>query len=282
VPPPADQQAGDAARGAHAGPADIEVEPPGPGLARYRLLVSYDGSAFRGFAENDGVRTVGADLRGALEQVLGCDLVLAVAGRTDAGVHARGQVVSFDADPAALDAASLRRSVNSMLAPHVVVREVTRVAGDFHARFSAQWRRYRYRLLASEVPDPFLAGTTWWMPAALDRHRMSDAAHQLVGTHDFSSFCRQPKDRPDASMVRRVTDARWSGELNDDPGVLTFEITASAFCHQMVRSIVGTLVDIGRGRRPVDSVSAALAGKDRSLAGQLAPPDGLFLWEVGY
>jgi tRNA pseudouridine38-40 synthase len=228
------------------------------------------------------VRTVGGDLRHALGRVLGIEPTITVAGRTDAGVHARRQVVSFDAPTGSLEPHSLRRSVNAMLAPHVVIREVAHAAGDFDARFSAKWRRYRYRLLASEVPDPFLATTTWWMPAALDRHRMADAAHDLVGEHDFTSFCRRPRDRPDASLVRRVTDARWSQELGDDPRVLTFEITATAFCHQMVRSIVGTLVDIGRGRRPVGTVADALAGADRAIAGQLAPPEGLFLWEVGY
>jgi tRNA pseudouridine38-40 synthase len=228
------------------------------------------------------VRTVGGDLRGALGRVLGVDPTITVAGRTDAGVHARRQVVSFDAPQGSVEPHSLRRSVNSMLAPRVVVREVFHAPEDFDARFSARWRRYRYRLLTSEVPDPFLAATTWWMPAALDRHRMADAAHDLVGEHDFTSFCRRPRDRPDASLVRRVTDARWSQEAGDDPRVLTFEITATAFCHQMVRSIVGTLVDIGRGRRPVSTVADAFEGADRAIAGQLAPPEGLFLWEVGY
>ncbi len=263
-------------------PEVVPVAPPAPGLERIRMTLAYDGSAFRGFAENDGVRTVGGDLRQALERVLRREITLAVAGRTDAGVHARAQVVSFDAPVGSVDPHALRRSLNSLVAPHVVVREVAWAPDDFHARFSAQWRRYRYRLLATEVPDPFLAATTWWVPAPLDRHRMSDAAHELVGDFDFTSFCRRPKDRPDASMRRRVTDTRWSQEPSDDGRVLTFEITATAFCHQMVRSIVGTLVDIGRGRSSVEVVTAALAGADRALAGQLAPPEGLMLWEVGY
>lgn len=257
------------------------MHPPEPGFRRYRLLIAYDGSAFRGFAPNVGVRTVGGELVEALERVLRHRIDISVAGRTDAGVHARGQVVSFDAPQGAVRPAEVRRSLNSLLAPGIVVREVMEAPDDFHARFSARWRRYRYRLLTSEVPDPFLASTTWWLPDALDHHRMADAAHALVGTHDFTSFCRRPKDRPDASMVRRVTDARWAHEPGEGR-VLTFEVTATAFCHQMVRSMVGTLVDIGRGRRPVSTVGDALAGSDRSLAGQLAPPHGLILWEVGY
>lgn len=262
--------------------AAVEVVPPAEGLARYRMVVAYDGSPFRGFAPNAGVRTVGGELCVALEKVIGGSVDLAVAGRTDAGVHARGQVVSFDARRGVIDPVRLRRSLNSLLAPYIVVREVGEAPEDFHARFSARWRRYRYRLLTTEVPDPFLASTTWWMPAALDHHRMADGARMLVGTHDFTSFCRVPRDRPDASMVRTVTDARWSQEPGDDGRVLTFEITATAFCHQMVRSIVGTLVDIGRGRRAVETIPDALAAADRSVAGQLAPPCGLILWEVGY
>lgn len=263
------------------GPAVVKVDPPEPGYQRHRMVISYDGSAFRGFARNEGVRTIGADLRSALERILRNEVELSVAGRTDAGVHARGQVVSFDAQIGAVRSDEMRRSLNSLLGPSIVVREVATAPDDFHARFSARWRRYRYRLLTSEVPDPFLSSTTWWTPEALDHHRMADAAHALVGTHDFTSFCRRPKGRPDASMVRRVTDARWTHEPGEGR-VLTFEITATAFCHQMVRSIVGTLVDIGRGRRPTSTVPVALAGEDRSLAGQLAPPHGLILWEVGY
>lgn len=260
----------------------VRVDPPAAGCSRHRLTLAYDGSGFRGFAPNKGVRTVGGDLRNALETVLGTGIEIAVAGRTDAGVHARGQVVSFDAPSGSVVPVELRRSLNSLLGPSVVVREVQPAAADFNARFSARWRRYRYRLLTAEVPDPFLAGTTWWMPKSLDHHRMADAAHMLVGTHDFTSFCRRPKDRPDASLVRNVTDARWSQDPGDDRRVLSFEITATAFCHQMVRSIVGTLVDVGRGVRDVDTVADALTGADRALAGQLAPPCGLILWEVGY
>lgn len=262
--------------------AAVRVDPPLDGYSRYRLTLAYDGSGFRGFSPNVAVRTVGGDLCRALETVLGTGIDMAVAGRTDAGVHARGQVVSFDAPSGTVRPMELRRSLNSLLGPSVVVREVQPAAADFDARFSARWRRYRYRLLTSEVPDPFLAATTWWMPRALDHHRMADAAHMLVGTHDFASFCRRPKNRPDVSLVRNVTAARWSQEPGDDGRILTFEITATAFCHQMVRSIVGTLVEIGRGMRSVDTVADALTGADRALAGQLAPPCGLILWEVGY
>jgi len=258
--------------------------PPAPGWERIRLLVAYDGTPFRGFAENEGVRTVAGDLRAALESVLGVQVDLAVAGRTDAGVHARGQVVSFDAPSLAVQPARLRRSLNSMLAPYVAVREVAAAEPGFHARFSARWRSYRYTVLSAEVPDPLLTRTAWWVAAPLDRHRMQDAAGALVGQHDFSSFCRRPKGPGGeaVSLVRRVDAARWSQRSHADGHLLTFEIRATAFCHQMVRSIVGTLVEVGRGRRGVGQVEAALGTGDRALAGQLAPPHGLVLWEVGY
>ncbi|MCZ7628268.1 MAG: hypothetical protein M5U19_04020 [Microthrixaceae bacterium] len=147
-----------------AGPAEVRIDPPVGGFDRCRLTLAYDGSGFRGFAPNAGVRTVGGELSTALAKVLGTEIELAVAGRTDAGVHARGQVVSFDAPSGSVEPVELRRSLNSLLGPSIVVREVQPAAADFHARFSARWRRYRYRLLTAEVPDPFLGATTWWMP----------------------------------------------------------------------------------------------------------------------
>ena len=248
------------------------------------MLLAYDGTDFRGFAENAGVRTVGGELRRAIEQVLGQRVALAVAGRTDAGVHARGQVVSFDATEAVLDTVGLGRSLVSMLAPEIVVRDVRPAEADFHARFSARWRSYRYRILAAAVPDPFPARTTWWLPHSLDLGAMGDAAESLVGVHDFSAFCRRPRtaDGSTASLVRRVLRTGWSEQTHEEGRLLTFEIVATAFCHQMVRSIVGTLVEVGRGHRRPEQVRQALGGGDRSLAGQLAPPNGLTLWEVGY
>ena len=249
---------------------------------RLRLDLAYDGSGFHGFAENRGVATVGGHLREALERVLRHPVVLTCAGRTDAGVHARGQVASFDTT-AEVDPARLRDSLNGLLGPRVVVREVRAVGADFDARFSARSRTYRYTVLNRAVPDPFLAATSWWVPEALDLAALAESCPPLLGEHDFSSFCRRPRGRSDVSLVRRVVAAGWRERGADDgPGLLEFEITASAFCHQMVRSVVGLLVDVGRRHRPPADVAAAVAARDRSRAGQLAPPHGLVLWEVGY
>lgn len=255
------------------------------GVQRFRLDVSYDGAAFRGFAENAGVRTVAGELRRALERVLGQELALTCAGRTDAGVHARGQVVTFDAVAPTIATDRLRRAVNTMLGPAITVVGVVVVDGDFDARFSARWRTYRYTILNSEVSDPFLAPTSWWIDEPLDVDAMCVAATMLRGEHDFSAFCRRPKSPGPVSLVRRVLRTGWSTATLEAPAgarSLCFEITASAFCHQMVRSIVGALVAVGRARLSESDLADLLVARSRDGAPNLAPPHGLMLWEVGY
>ena len=263
---------------------DVEEEvtsgPPGP-LVRVRLLVAYDGTGYAGIAPNPGVKTVGGALKTSIERVLRHPVRLTVAGRTDAGVHAWGQVVTFDASAEALDLDALQRSVNRMCAPSIVVREATAEAEDFDARHSARARRYRYTIVNRPVADPFLAGTAWHVDQPLDLPAMRLACDPLFGEHDFSSFCRKPKvpDGISYSMVRRVIDASWH-DLGD--GILRFDIEASAFCQQMVRSIVGTLVDVGLGRKRAGDMAAIVRGRDRALAAGPAPAHGLVLWEVLY
>lgn len=253
------------------------------GSTRVLLRLSYDGGGFSGFAENVGVRTVAGEIRTKLERVYRQPIPLTCSGRTDAGVHAREQYVHFDVRGSLVEPDRLRRSLNSFLAPEVVVHDVSIVEPTFHARHSPHWRRYRYLVLNSERPDPFLARLAWWVHEELDRDSMVAAAAQLVGTHDFSTFCRRPRSKPDASLVRTVLDTSWSDDpgLDGGPPLLRFEITATGFCHQMVRALVGYIVDIGRGRFDVDDVGATLAARDRSLVGNLAPPHGLYLWKVG-
>ncbi len=260
------------------------VAPPPPGWRRVRLTVAYDGTDYRGFAAQPGVPTVADALTEAIARVCGEDVELACAGRTDAGVHAWGQVVSFDLPAASCGVADLARlatGVTRLCRPSVVVRDVSVAADDFDARHSAVSRTYRYSVLASPVPDPFRVRTTWHVPVPLDLRAMTLACDPLIGEHDFSSFCRAATraDGTPAPLVRRVVDARWVA-LDDD--VLQFRITASSFCHQMVRAVVGTLVDVGRGRRRAGEMMGILAAGDRNAAGQLAPPGGLCLWAVGY
>lgn len=193
-------------------------------------------------------------------------------------MHAVGQVVTFDT-VGAIDPAALRDSLNGILAPHVVVRAVAVVPERTDARFSARSRTYRYVVRADPVPDPFAHRTAWWVRHPLDVDAMSAATAHLVGEHDFSAFCRRPRGA-EVSLVRRVLSAGWSA--GPAAGVLVFEITASAFCHQMVRSIVGALVAVGAGRRDEDVVADMIASGRRDGAPNLAPPHGLYLWSVDY
>ncbi|HEU4399137.1 MAG TPA: tRNA pseudouridine(38-40) synthase TruA, partial [Actinomycetota bacterium] len=260
--------------------SDPPAAPTGP-LVRVRMTVAYDGSGFHGFAPNPGVPTVGGALRDALEKVLRAEVELTCAGRTDTGVHAWGQVVSFDAPAGRFDPLTLQRSLNRLLGPAIAVRDVAVAPEGFDARRSATGRTYRYTVLNRPVPDPFLAATTWHVDEPLDLDLLRLGCDPLIGEHDFSAFCRRPKRRDggDASLVRTVRRAGWT-DLGD--GLLRFEIEANAFCHQMIRSVVGTLVDVGMARRHAGELLGILAGRDRSQGSQLAPPQGLCLWSVAY
>jgi tRNA pseudouridine38-40 synthase len=241
-----------------------------------KLLVAYDGTDFHGFAAQRDVRTVEGALAEALARTLRGPVELACAGRTDAGVHAWGQVVSC-AVSADTDPLVVQRSVNSQLGPEVVVRSAELVDGAFDARHSAEWRAYRYTIVNRDTPDPFRARHAWWVHDLLDLSRMRLAADPFIGEHDFSSFCR--KGPEGSTTMRRVLASEWHDEGD---GVLVYEVRATAFCWQMVRSIVGTLVDVGIGKIRPGDILAILRARDRAVAGRVAPPNGLCLWEVGY
>jgi tRNA pseudouridine38-40 synthase len=259
---------------------DDPAAPTGP-LVRVRMTVAYDGSGFHGFAPNPGVATVGGTLAGALARVLRHDVELTCAGRTDTGVHAWGQVVSFDADPDRYDPLTLQRSLNRLCGPAVVVRDVRTVGADFDARRSAAGRTYRYTIVNRPVPDPFLAHVAWHVDEPLDLDLLRLGCDPLIGEHDFAAFCRRARlrDGGEASLVRTVRRAEWT-DLGE--GVLRFEIEANAFCHQMIRSVVGTLVDVGLARKHAGELLGIIAGRDRAKASSLAPPQGLCLWSVSY
>ena len=217
-------------------------------------------------------------------------VVVTGAGRTDRGVHAAGQVVSFDVASDRFEPDLLRRAVNRLCAPSLVVSKVEAAPDDFDARFSARSRRYHYTVLNRPVPDPFLWATTWHVAEPLALTGLRLACDPLIGEHDFSSFCRRPRAgrRPadgDGAARRppcrcaRVVEAGWE-DLGD--GLLRFHIEANAFCHQMVRSIVGLLVEVGRGRRRAGEVAGILRARDRSGLPTLAPARGLCLWRVSY
>lgn len=244
-----------------------------------RLTVAYDGTDFRGYAAQPDARTVEAVLRDALARVLRDDeLTLSCAGRTDAGVHAWGQVVSCavraDTD---VDAERVVHAVTRQLAPEVVVRDASFVDAGFDARHSARWRAYRYTIVNRPAPDPFLARTSWWVPEPLDLSLLRLGADPFLGEHDFATFCR--KGPAGSTTMRRVFESRWH-DLGD--GVLRYDITATAFCQRMVRSIVGTLVDVGEGKVRPGEILGLLRARDRDATRRVGVPQGLCLWEVGY
>jgi tRNA pseudouridine38-40 synthase len=249
---------------------------------RVRMLIAYHGAPFHGFAINAGVRTVGGTITEAITTVLGHPVELTVAGRTDKGVHAWANVVSFDARTEGLDLHTLQHALNRMLQPHIAVRAVDAVGDDFDARFSARSRVYRYTVVNRDAPDPFMADRAWFVEHPMQLPVLRLTCDPFLGVHDFSAFCRRPKrsDGAEADLRRHVVRAEW-----DDlgAGVLRFEIEANAFCHQMVRSIVGLMVDVGIGKRSAGEISAVLRSRDRHVAsGRLAPPQGLVLWRVRY
>jgi tRNA pseudouridine38-40 synthase len=271
-----------------------EPEPSRPATVRWRLRIAYDGSPFRGFAFQQGQPTVAGALVKALSRVTRSEIALTCAGRTDAGVHALDQVVHFDLPATVaegLDPVTVLRSCNKQLGPSVVIREAGPVDDTFDARRSATGRRYRYLVVNAPVADPLLARLAWHVAGPLDLRALSAAADALLGEHDFRAFCRRaPGTTADDPIPRRVLDARWS-EVGGSPSasllpvegrLLAFEIEANAFCHQMVRSLVGTLVDVGRGRKRASDILWILRSADRGQASQPAPPEGLTLTAVRY
>lgn len=245
-------------------------------MPAYHIDLSYDGTRFHGYARQENARTVQGVFEAALARVLVSDHrpATSVAGRTDSGTHARQQVAGLSwPDPIDLD--RLTRALNRMLAPEVVITGAKQVADDFDARRSAIWRRYRYRILQGPQADPFRARFAWYVAKPLDLAAMREALKPLVGPHDYASFCR---DKQGKGTSREIYSADWSGQADE----LILDITARAFCHQMVRSIVAVCVEAGKGRLGAADVEHILETRDRRSAKGVAPAHGLTLWEVGY
>jgi tRNA pseudouridine38-40 synthase len=247
---------------------------------RLRIDLAYDGTDFHGWATQPGYRTVQEDLSAALATALRLPRVDVVcAGRTDAGVHARGQVVHTDLldDVAPRDLERLPRRLNGILTPQVRVRRVAVAPPGFDARFSALWRRYAYRVAdRPEFVDPLRRDHVLTWPRELDLDAMSEASALLVGQHDFASFCKQ---REGATTIRTLLDLTWA---RHEDGLATATVRADAFCHSMVRSLVGCLISIGEGRRPVSWAGEILHAHRRDPSVIVAQARGLTLEEVAY
>lgn len=255
---------------------------------RLRLDLAYDGTDFSGWAIQPGMRTVQGELESALRMILRQQEVTTVcAGRTDSGVHARAQVVHVDVDEALLLAStpsrsnsafgSLTRRLRGVLDADITVRSVVEAPPGFDARFSALWRRYAYRIRDDmSAIDPLTRGHVLNWTNRLDESRMNQAAQVLVGQHDFAAFCQR---RDGATTIRRVLDIAWT---RDRSGLLIGHIRADAFCHRMVRSIVGCLVRVGEGYREPEWVGDLLAARVRGPEMLVVAANGLTLEEVCY
>jgi tRNA pseudouridine38-40 synthase len=244
---------------------------------RWRLVLAYDGTAFSGWAAQPGLRTVQGELENWLPKLLRLDapVNLVCAGRTDAGVHARGQVAHVDFPDTALDAPALKRRLDRALPADLVVRSVSAAPAGFDARFSAIWRRYVYRLSDGTVPDPLLRHYVVGVREVLDLNAVNAAGPALLGLRDFGAFCRR---RAGASTVRNLLEVH--ADRRD--GIAEITVRADAFCHSMVRSLVGGLVAVGSGRRDLSWLAQVTATAVRDSGVTVMPPRGLTLEQVGY
>ena len=240
-----------------------------------RLDVSYDGTDFHGFARQPGLRTVQGTLEEVLTRLLSTPIEVHGSGRTDAGVHARAQVVHF-AQESGPPPDRYPKVLARMLPRDIVVVSGCEAPPGFHARFSAVRKTYRYTLQRATVEDVFTRRYAWHVPESLDLVRMSDAAKHLIGKHDFTSFCAAAT--PTENKIRTIFDLY----LQERGSYLDFICTGSGFLQNMVRIIAGTLVDVGLGKMTPEDVLVSLHARDRRSAGRTAPPSGLTLWSVEY
>jgi len=243
-------------------------------MTTVRLELEYDGAGFRGWAAQPGLRTVQGELEAALVTVLREPVRLTVAGRTDTGVHALGQVASFVTGSEVRE--DLARRLNGVGPDDVAVTSAKAVEDGFDARQSARSRSYLYRLLARSSPSPFERGRALWWPHRFDLEALQTCAAALPGNHDFTAFT--PTQTDHIRFDRDIHQAGWEQEGD----ILSFQITADAFMRNMVRILVGTMLEVANGRRTVESFTSLLTGAARFEAGDTAPPHGLYLESVGY
>lgn len=247
---------------------------------RYQAKVEYDGTDFLGFQIQARGRTVQGELEKAIERITQKQVRVLGAGRTDAGVHASGQVIAFDVSWRHTDR-ELHRALNAVLPKDIAIRHLTTSYSAFHPRFDAKWRQYRYTILNMPIRSPLWARNAYHVAEPLDVDAMGEASQSLVGSHDFAAFGKPTQGE---STVRHVMRAEWFVEHPRDieGELLIFEIRANAFLYRMVRNIVGTLLRVGLGVQAPDEVAALLETKDRAAAGPPAPPCGLCLVKVEY
>ena len=244
-------------------------------MRNIKLTIEYDGTGYHGWQVQPYVETIQGTIEGKLAQITGEPVRLVASGRTDTGVHAMGQVAHFKTH-SFLDVPTFLKAVNSLLPEDIRVKDVEEVDEAFHARFSAKGRVYEFRIFNGELPSPFHRHFSWFVPGKLDLAGMREAAMKLRGRHDFSSFCSAGSDH--SSPIREIyaIDVGMRGNL------IIIEVEATGFLKQMVRSIVGTLIEVGRRKLTPSQFGGILQARDRRRAGLTAPAQGLFLVRVNY
>jgi tRNA pseudouridine38-40 synthase len=248
-------------------------------VTRYRATLAYDGSAYQGFQRQvDGVPTVQAAVEDAIARIVQRNVTILAAGRTDAGVHAVGQVIAFDVDWRHA-IADLLRAINAVLPDDIALQDIRQHADFFHPRYDALSRVYYYRVLNAEQPQPLLRKLCWQIRGDLNVNIMQDAAEMLIGTHDFAAFGNPPQGE---NTIREVMMSRWTRENLPFGDFLVYRIEGTAFLQHMVRRIVGMLTDVGRGALTLAQFEAIFQSADLSQATTLAPPQGLTLEKVRY
>jgi len=245
-------------------------------MKRFKCIVVYDGTHFNGFQIQQNQRTVQGEIQKALKKVhKGEEIIIQASGRTDTNVHANGQAIHFDT-PLSLTSEQWKRALNTQLPLDVFIKKVEEVSEDFHARYNVERKEYRYAIWNQKDENVFRRHYHYHYPYQLNIESMKEALQHFVGTYDFTSFCSAKTEKE--NKVRTIYSATLE-EVNQE---IVISIVGSGFLHNMVRIIIGTLIEIGNGRRDIHSIEEALNGANRKLAGKTAPPHGLVLWEVNY
>lgn len=244
-------------------------------MRNIKLTISYDGTRYKGWQIQKNASTIQEKIERSIEKVFGKKCRLYAAGRTDSGVHAKGQVANFKA-PLVVPISRVQEALNSNLPEDIAITKAEEVSINFHSQYDAKRKKYSYHILNSRQRDPFTERYAWRVPYRLNVPLMRKEAKALVGKHDFKSF--QATDKAERTSVRKLLNIT----INKNKSFLTIDVEADGFLYNMVRNIIGTLIDIGRGYLPAGSMKKILKEKNRTKAGPTAPPNGLFLVEVKY
>lgn len=244
-------------------------------MARYKLIVAYDGTNYNGFARQPNGTTIVETLEEAVEKIVQHKVYILGAGRTDTGVHAKGQCCIFDSDTK-VPVERLAKAINSKLPMDIAVQSVEKVSDDFHPRFGAKRKTYRYQILNSKQRDPFSYKYALMYPYEVNLEKMKAAAEKMVGTHDFKCFCAAKTDVKDT--IRTIYDI----QIYQQDDLISVDICGNGFLYNMVRIIIGTLLKVNEGKLTVDDITRIIESKDRNLAGPTAPPQGLTMLKIIY